>query len=135
MKVRSKSIGVPQSLTLPNIATTGTPLQRPKTKLLLWPRTTNRDRVFTFRDFRRHHTCADLESWYLCIWHGGGIGKGRGEGAQAGSTYDADLGLPEVLRDALGEEFETGGEGQLSVGHGYRSLEPREDRIGHAACW
>lgn len=36
--------GCPRSLTLPNIATTGTPPQRPKTKVLFCPSTTGVDK-------------------------------------------------------------------------------------------
>ena len=67
--------------------------------------------------FRRYRTCTDSEPRYFSIRHVNGIGQGRGEGAQAGSAYDAHLGLSEVLWDALGEEFEASNKGQLSVSH------------------
>lgn len=51
-----------------------------------------------------------------------GIGKGCGEGTQARPTDDAYLWLPKVLRDAIGDRFETGSKGQLSDVHGNRRL-------------
>jgi len=69
-------------------------------------------------DPRKYRTCADPEPRYLSIRNVDGTGQGRSEGTQSRPAYNAYLRLFEVLRDPLGEEFETSSEGQLSVSHG-----------------
>jgi len=68
-------------------------------------------------DPRQYRTCADPEPRYLSIRNVDGTGQGRGEGTQSRPAYNAYLRLFEVLRDALGEDFETSSEGQLGVSH------------------
>lgn len=73
-------------------------------------------------DSGRYRTRADQEPWQITVWDTYPIGEGRGEGAQAGPTDNAYLGLSEVLWDVIGDGIKTSSKRQLGVGHSNRRL-------------